>query len=436
MGPVIIFDKSLLESLNVNEAHWLDNFFLTNITPLFFIETLADLEKEIKTGRTPEQVVGNLAYKTPDLNSKPSVHHTSLLQAELSGLEKIEMEHGRPIISGGQALELGGKTGVVFQPSPEEEAFSRWQKYQFLELERLHAKTWRKGLSNIDFEETYKLYQTFFPLGKPKNLEDVKKFVDFYIDGPDQQNVLVFGLSSLGIVPYAQVKIISRWTESGKPQIREFAPYFTHVFSVDFFFNLAIASDLIGRERPSHKIDIAYLYYLPFCMVFTSSDKLHLKMAPFFLRENQTFVLGEELKKDLSKLDEHYDSLPESVKERGTMSFAFYPPHDEKFLITKLWDKHMAKDWRKHGDIPKPQPDSPASKNLIDELEKFKKEGKPIPDEKRVGSGEPDHMLIERKVIGRKGKWTRFPPEVMNRRKNEKGEWEDIKPKRQIEFDS
>ena len=76
MEPMLIFDKSFLESLNPDEAAWLDNFFRTCITPLFFIETLADLEKEVRRGRTPEQVVGSLAYKTPDMNSHVSPHHT------------------------------------------------------------------------------------------------------------------------------------------------------------------------------------------------------------------------------------------------------------------------------------------------------------------------------------------------------------------------
>jgi hypothetical protein len=75
MGPILIFDKSTLQSLNPDEALWLDNFFYTNITPLFFIETLADLEKHVKAGRTPEQVVRSLADKTPVLDCKPSVHH-------------------------------------------------------------------------------------------------------------------------------------------------------------------------------------------------------------------------------------------------------------------------------------------------------------------------------------------------------------------------
>ena len=31
-GPVVIFDKSALQALTLDEANWLDNFFLSNIT--------------------------------------------------------------------------------------------------------------------------------------------------------------------------------------------------------------------------------------------------------------------------------------------------------------------------------------------------------------------------------------------------------------------
>jgi hypothetical protein len=420
MGPIIIFDKSLLQSLNPDEAMWLDNFFLTNITPLFFIETLADLEKEIRAGRTPEDVVGNLAYKTPDMSSKPNAHHTTLLEGELLGGGKLDMELGRPHISGGQARELGGKTGVIFQPSPEEEAFARWQKHEFLQLERLLAKAWRQGLSNINLEENYKLFQTFFPIGRPKTLEDVRRFVDFHIDGPDQENVIRFGLSLIGFPNQAREEVVGRWRDAGKQSVRKFAPYFTHVFSVDFFFYLAIAADLIGRGRPSHKIDLAYLYYLPFCMVFASNDKLHASIVPFFLRENQTYISGTELKADLAKLDKHYDALPDEVKQRGVMSFASYPPDDESFLVTQLWDKHMSPEWRKNKAAPIPQPESEVSQYIIEEMRRFKEEGTLIPDSNRISTDKADHMVIERKVLAHKGKWTRFPPEVISRKKNEK----------------
>lgn len=430
MGPILIFDKSVLQSLNPDEAMWLDNFYLCNITPLFFIETLADLEKQVKNGRTPEDVVGNLALKTPDMHSKPNVHHTTLLEAELVGAHEIDMKYGRPHIAGGQSLQLGDQTGVIFQPAPEEEAMRRWEDHEFLDLERLTAKAWRRNLSNIDFEEHYKFFQKFFPIGKPKTLQDVKRIVDFHVDGSDQRSVLIFGLTLLGITRKGQAEIIDRWNGLGKPPIRKFAPYFTHVVSVDFFFYLAIAADLIGRDRPSHKIDWAYLYYLPFCMVFTSNDKLHANTVPLFLRENQSYISGTELKEDLSKLDKHYDALSDEVKQRGVTSFAFYPPDDTTFLITRLWDKHMARGWRENAVKPKPNPQSESGKKLMEHIKRFEKEGKPIPDNV-PSSTNPDQMILRRMVRAHRGKWTMFPPEVLRRRKNEKDEWEDIPTEKQ-----
>src|ERR1700722_3875291 len=118
-GPFLIFDKSALESFNVDEAVWLDNFFKCNITPLFFIETLADLEKQVKTGRTPEQVVGSLALKTPDLHSVSNLHHWRLLGAELSGLDRIAMD-GRVTLHGAKQVSLDGNKGLMIHHIQEE----------------------------------------------------------------------------------------------------------------------------------------------------------------------------------------------------------------------------------------------------------------------------------------------------------------------------
>jgi hypothetical protein len=50
MGPIVLFDKSFIEMLNVDEAALFDFLFLTNICPIFLVEVLAALEKE-KPGR-------------------------------------------------------------------------------------------------------------------------------------------------------------------------------------------------------------------------------------------------------------------------------------------------------------------------------------------------------------------------------------------------
>jgi hypothetical protein len=79
---------------------------------------------------------------------------------------------------------------------------------------------------------------------------------------------------------------------------------------VDVFFHVAVDKKLIDPGRPSNRVDIAYLYYLPFTMIFVSNDKLHRRAVPYFLEPNQMFVFGEDLKRDLAKLDAYYSARP------------------------------------------------------------------------------------------------------------------------------
>jgi hypothetical protein len=146
-------------------------------------------------------------------------------------------------------------------------------------------------------------------------------------------------------------------------------------------------------------------------MVFTSNDKLHQRVAPLFMRKDQIFVPGTELKADLAKLNEHYSALPEDVKQEGVMSFAFYPPVDGDFLTSRLWDRFMAREWRKRAVEPRV--------NLSPEMEK-----KIIADMKRMktasaasavapsSSDEKDGMLFSIRVPVQMGKWRLLPPGI------------------------
>jgi hypothetical protein len=106
-GPVLIFDKSSLESLNLDEAVLLDNFYRSNITPLFFVECLADLEKSIRSKSTPEQLVASLAIRTPEMNASSNVFHMKALAGELGRRHDLSNQRGRPMLDGGKAVQLG-----------------------------------------------------------------------------------------------------------------------------------------------------------------------------------------------------------------------------------------------------------------------------------------------------------------------------------------
>jgi hypothetical protein len=153
LGPSLIFDKSSLESLSLDEAVLMDNFYMSTITPLFFVECLADLEKRISSNSTPEQLVGSLADRTPDSQGYPNVHHMEILKGELSRQFDMTTIYGRVAMAGGERVQLSDKKGVVYRRSPEREALERWtERHSSATLRR----NWRRALTRIKFDAMVK----------------------------------------------------------------------------------------------------------------------------------------------------------------------------------------------------------------------------------------------------------------------------------------
>lgn len=421
MGPSLIFDKSTFQSLSLDESVWLDNFYINNITPLFFVETLADLEKNIRKGKTPEQIVGDLARKTPETGCS-GAYHRNLMFSELSGKENVEMT-GRPCIYYGEYVKLGDQTGLIFREPPEREAFNRWQKHEFLEIERTIAKKWREGLVEDITEESLKKFKQLFVIKNPQSLSELKELVDLIIDDNSKEN-LIFCLYILGVSPEYQIPIINRWNDLGRVSIKEFAPYSSYVLSVDLFYYLGVAANLFnGFHHPqTHKIDLAYLYYLPFCNIFTSNDNFHKGIVNYFMRTDQTFINGEDFKEDMAALNNYYSKLPEDIKKRGVVTFASMPPTDDDFLTTQMWNKYMSPQWKDMKDRVKKFDgtdvvDSDIEKELLDKINNFAKKAKPVEDGVKMNSDEVGNMIMKHMVHPRKGSWRIFPPEIENSNK-------------------
>jgi hypothetical protein len=163
---------------------------------------------------------------------------------------------------------------------------------------------------------------------------------------------------------------------------------------VDLFFSIGLGADLISRDRPTNKIDLAYLYYIPFCGVFTSSDKLHARTVPPFLGPDQAFVRGPDLKEEFAKLDAHYAALPEEVRARGVMSFAHHPPVESGFLTSELWDKFMAPEWRLRALRPVPPLSKETEKEIVAEINRIAKAPRARGRSAQFTSEEADAVLL------------------------------------------
>jgi len=341
----------------------------------------------------------------------------ALAWGELLGKGKIEMR-GFPILGRGQPVMLEGCTGIVYKESPEAEAFNRWRDGQFLEVERGYAKQWRRELELVDLKAQKESFRGIWEkAGKPRTFEEIKALADNIIDGPEQVAVLQLGLTLMMFNQEWVEQIIARWRGLGQPRIKDFAPYFTHILTVDLFFYLSIAAGLIGSDRKSNRADIAYLYYLPFCMVFTSKDNLHIRIAPYFLRDDQSFVNGTDLKNDLRRLDEHYSALPEEIREQGLYGFATYPPNDDSYLVTRLWKKHMKPPSQEEltrppafeGKTLQVPPAGSDPEEIVKVLNDFEARAVPAGPEADIALENAAVVTFQSFIRQKKGKWKRVP---------------------------
>jgi len=182
MGPITLFDKSALQALSVNEAALFDCLYRSNICPIFFIETLADLEKEMKRGRTAEQIVGEIAAKTPVCCASPNVIHSTICINELFGYA-VEMR-GLPVVGGGRVARKNGKLGIIYDQAPEMEAFQRWQNGRFFDVERRLARGWRAGLEALNLAAAARLWkERQRKNARPKTLREAKELTEQIVRG-------------------------------------------------------------------------------------------------------------------------------------------------------------------------------------------------------------------------------------------------------------
>jgi hypothetical protein len=146
-----LFDKSFLQSLSVDESVWFDQHFLPVICPVFYVETLADLAKQPTERGPAENEVRNIAAKFPEMRGYPSASHFTMAVGDLLG-QTVPMD-GRVLLAGGRYVQSGKRRGTVFDESPEVLAFIRWQRGEFLTLERLYASGFRRALADLDLRQ-------------------------------------------------------------------------------------------------------------------------------------------------------------------------------------------------------------------------------------------------------------------------------------------
>ena len=399
MGPIALFDKSFLQSIGTDESVWFDHFFVPVICPVFYVETLGDLAKEPTKRGPPEVIVRDIANKFPEWAGSPCGFHIELAINDLLGNHiGLHYQIPRP---GGRSVQ----SGMVFEQTPEEQAFHRWHNGEFHEVERLAAAVWRKALGELDLGAVGKEMRSLgFTQKACRTLQEAKAIADALVNGTDKPYArLALAIQFFHIPQHLHAAIAQRWQSAGKRTLAEFAPYAAYALCVELFFQVALGAGLIGGERPSNRTDIAYLFYLPFSMVFVSSDNLHRRTAPLFMRPDQASVWGIDLKQALKTINDHFLQLPEEERDKGISVFAHSPPAGN--LVAKLWDRFMRKGYRDE-KAAKMSPEEEAE--LVKRLKKFRNQST-LGHGEMTAEAEAEMISVSRMVRRKRGSWWQLP---------------------------
>ena len=88
----------------------------------------------------------------------PIPNYQGMVIGELLGDHPVPLTGQIPIV-GGRFVRLGHRKGVVSDPSPEAEAFRRWQSREFYALEHQFASAWRTDLEALDLNRGAEIFR-------------------------------------------------------------------------------------------------------------------------------------------------------------------------------------------------------------------------------------------------------------------------------------
>ncbi len=333
MDISIIVDKSTFQSLSFDELFRLSCYYKHIITPVLTMEILGDLKKEAQEGKAPpEDRVKDFAKKLFPMETVVNLHYKVLLKGDLLGYP-ISFD-GRPHVGIKKAVASeSGMRGYLIEETEEEKSIYKWKDGNFTEADHELSALWRMTTTEEGLLERLKKSLNPDSTIKFADFQELNKFVTESITSPATQEFLLISLfQNYDIDAMTSVQIFGRWNQEGKPLIKDFAPFAFHCLKVDTLFLFGLTSGLIGT-RPTNRVDLEYLYYLPFGNIFTSNDKVHKNLVPLLVLDYQRFITGPELKEDLKNIVAYLNTL--EIEERR--KFKNVPPIIDSSITFQLW---------------------------------------------------------------------------------------------------
>jgi hypothetical protein len=304
IGPLLIFDKSFLEMLNPDEVSELSVHFKFVGTPTLIGEIIADLKLDPSERRVPSDVVRALSRKMRKVHGLQPANYRKLALAniyahEISMIGQVPVDESAPNVH-----VTEDRLGIFYDSTLEQALWARWADGDFGTEDELTATTWRNGIEQIDLEKVAALWKPFtsrhFSLAK--NQGELISAIDVFLGDPTpavQREIVNMTLDLLKASPQDRLVVHVLMSSDAMRSLLEFAPYAASIIRLFLAFVCGLARGFIG-PRATNYIDLQYLYYSPFCMVFVSNDKFHREMWPATAGRH-SFLWGQDVKDDLRR---------------------------------------------------------------------------------------------------------------------------------------
>jgi hypothetical protein len=275
-----------------------------------------------------------LALKFGGSGETVNMEFIHLVAGELAG-KPIPMT--RQIIPDNSSLvrHPDGETAMLVEPGPFNYAFMRWAAGQFTSRDLTLARWWRTKGPNLGQEALWTQLRDR-GIGLPRPRGKVTAVVDDLLERESLQPLwLDYMLDQIEATEKFRSIVYDRWLRTEPKRLRDFAPYTHHCLRVVLAVLILTKHKLVS-QKPSNFIDAQYLYYLPFCDVFVSGDKLHKRLVPEILRNG--FHASERIERDAA------DPYLRSIARASPAS-----PSGNTSCCLRT---NIPKTWRVHGPMP------------------------------------------------------------------------------------
>lgn len=303
MRPYLITDKSTFQYFSKPELNILAKHYLLVVTPELIMEILGDLEKPERDKALSEKEVMELSKKLLDCDPVFTLRYEDLCVLSLLGRELPRIGESGTI--GIPFKTSKGETILFFDEPKQRKILLDWANGNFSEKDKIGAYLWKDRTTSIPLEIYKEIFKdSLSEIRKVKNLDNIASSADYYILKQDpalQFSFLSLFMNGLRLPQDLKDDISKRWMNENLPMLMHFAPYAGNVFRTKLIFILGLTAGFLSTKSNT-LIDLLYLFYLPYCMIFSSGDKTHVKLCPLFLTDEQKFIPRETLRAELSRL--------------------------------------------------------------------------------------------------------------------------------------